>query len=72
MARTPHQALTALHELQTVLLRHSADTLADATRLLRKQNTDHALHASDRPPRLERLAGTAVAEAKARHWSVLE
>jgi hypothetical protein len=54
MARTPHQALTALHELQTVLLRYSADTFADATRLLRKQNTDHPLHASDRPPRLER------------------
>ena len=38
MARTPHQALAALHELQTILLSHSADTFAEATRLLREQN----------------------------------
>jgi hypothetical protein len=42
MTRTPHQALAALHEMQTVLLRHSADTFAEATRLCRKQNTEHA------------------------------
>ncbi len=40
MARTPQQALAALHDTQTGLLRHSADTIAEATRLWRKQNTE--------------------------------
>jgi hypothetical protein len=37
MARTPQQALVALHQTQTSLLRHSADTVAQITRLWRKQ-----------------------------------
>lgn len=40
MARTPQQALAALHETQSDLLRHSAGTIAGATRLWRKQNTE--------------------------------
>lgn len=39
MTHTPQQALAALHKTQTVLLRHSAETFAEATRLWRKQNT---------------------------------
>ena len=42
MTRTPQQVLAALHETQMVLLRHSAETFAEATRLWRKQNTEHA------------------------------
>ena len=42
MTGTPQQALAALHETQMVLLRHSAETFAEATRLWRKQNTEHA------------------------------
>lgn len=38
MARTPLDALAALHDTQTVLLKHLADTVAEAIRLLRKQN----------------------------------
>jgi hypothetical protein len=37
MARTPQQALAALHKTQTSLLRHSADTVAQITRLWRKK-----------------------------------
>jgi hypothetical protein len=40
MARTPQHALVALHETQSDLLRHSAGTIAGATRLWRKQNTE--------------------------------
>ena len=36
MARTPQQALAALHKTQTDLLRHSADTVAEAVKLWRK------------------------------------
>jgi hypothetical protein len=36
MARTPKQALAALHKTQTDLLRHSADTIAEAAKLWRK------------------------------------
>ena len=39
MAPTPRQALAELHKTQTRLLRHYADTFAEATRLLRKQST---------------------------------
>jgi len=42
MTRTPRQALAALHAIQTGLLRHAADTLAEATRLARKQYASHA------------------------------
>ena len=42
MARTPQQALAAVHETQAVLLRHSMETFAGATRLWRKQSTEHA------------------------------
>ncbi len=41
MANTPQQALAALHKTQTGLLRHSADTFAEAARLWRKQSTEH-------------------------------
>ena len=40
MARTPQHAVAALHQTQTSLLRHSADTFAQVARLWRKQNTD--------------------------------
>ena len=40
MTGTPQQALAALHKIQAVLLRHSAETFAEATRLWRKQNTE--------------------------------
>jgi hypothetical protein len=40
MARTPQQALAALHKTQTGLLRHSAAMFADAIRLLRRQNAE--------------------------------
>jgi hypothetical protein len=40
MARTPQQALAALHKTQTSLLRDSADTVAQVTWLWRKQNTE--------------------------------
>jgi hypothetical protein len=40
MARTPQQALAALHKAQTDMLGHSVDTIAEATRLWRKQNTE--------------------------------
>jgi hypothetical protein len=36
MARTPRQALAALHKTQTDLLRHSVDTIAEAAKLWRK------------------------------------
>jgi hypothetical protein len=36
MARTPQQALAALRKTQTDLLRHSADTIAEAAKLWRK------------------------------------
>jgi hypothetical protein len=60
MARTPRQALTALHKTQTGLLRHSAATFAEATRLWNKQNTELLVLRPikraypNRPPRLER------------------
>ena len=37
MARTPQQALVELYKTQTCLLRHSANTIAEAARLWRKQ-----------------------------------
>jgi hypothetical protein len=40
MACTPQQALAALERTQTGLAKHSADTIAEATRLWRKQNTE--------------------------------
>lgn len=40
MARTPQRALEALHQTQTGLLEHSVDTIANVTRLLRKQNAE--------------------------------
>jgi hypothetical protein len=36
MARTPMEALAALNKMQTDLLRHSADTIAEAAKLWRK------------------------------------
>jgi len=36
MARTPHEALTALYKTQLALLRHSTDTFTEATRLGRE------------------------------------
>ena len=36
MARTPQQALVALHETQADLLRHSSHTIAEAAKLWRK------------------------------------
>ncbi len=41
MAPTPQQALAALHEAETGLLRHYADTFAEAARLVRKQSAEH-------------------------------
>lgn len=40
MARTPRHAMAALHKTQSGLLKHSADTVAEVTRLWRKQNTE--------------------------------
>jgi hypothetical protein len=40
MARTPRQALAELHKAQTGLVRHSAGTIAQATRLWHKQNAE--------------------------------
>ena len=40
LARTPQQALSALHKVQAGLLRHSAESFAEATRLWRKQNSE--------------------------------
>jgi len=40
MARTPQQALAELHKTRAGLLRHWADTIAEATRLWRKQNIE--------------------------------
>jgi len=40
MARTPRQALAAVHKTQRGLLKQSVDTVAGATRLWRKQNTE--------------------------------
>jgi len=40
MARTPLQAIMALQETQTNLLRHSVHVFAESTGLWRKQNTD--------------------------------
>jgi hypothetical protein len=37
MAPTPQQALVALYKTQAGLLRHSANTMAEAARLWRKQ-----------------------------------
>lgn len=46
MARTPEQALAALHRMQTDVLRRSTDTFAEAARLWHKQNADpHILQA---------------------------
>ena len=39
MARTPQQALAALHRTQARLLAHSADAFAQVIGLWRKQNT---------------------------------
>lgn len=50
MARTPQQALAALHKTQTGLLRHSVHVFAEATRLWRKQNT-HLLVMRAKHPR---------------------
>ena len=55
MARTPQQALAALQKTQTYLLRHSADTIAEAAKLWRDQNTElfviRAAQARNLPPR---------------------
>jgi hypothetical protein len=40
MARTPQHALAALHKMRTDLLSHSAETIVDATKLWRDQNTE--------------------------------
>ena len=40
MARTPQHALAELHKTQTELLRHSVDTIVEATNLWRKQNAE--------------------------------
>jgi hypothetical protein len=40
MAHTPHQALMELHKMQTGLLRHSVDTIAEVITFWRKQNTE--------------------------------
>jgi hypothetical protein len=40
MACTPHQALAEVEKTWTSLLRHSAETIGEATRLWRKQNTE--------------------------------
>ena len=42
MARTPQQVLAALHKTERGFLKHSADTVAEATRLWRKQNTERS------------------------------
>jgi len=54
MARTPQQALAAVHETQTALLRHSAETFAEAARLWRKQSTEHRPSPRIRSRNLER------------------
>jgi hypothetical protein len=41
MARTPQQALAAVYEAQAVLLRHSMETFAGATRLCASRAPDH-------------------------------
>jgi hypothetical protein len=51
MAHTPQQALTALHETQTSLLSHSADTFAEITRLWRKQNNELLTIRAEHAPR---------------------
>ena len=60
MARTPLQAVMALHETQTRLLRHSIHVFAESTRLWREHNTDllvrrtkHPSALSNRPPNCE-------------------
>ena len=40
MARTPHQALAAVYETHAVLLRHSMQTFAEATRLRASGTTE--------------------------------
>jgi len=40
MARTPQQALAELHKTRIGLFRHSADTIAEATRVWRQQNIE--------------------------------
>ena len=40
MARTPRQALAALHKTQASLLRHSGDAFARVARLWHKQTAD--------------------------------
>ena len=40
VARTPRQAVATLHRTHTGLLRHSADTIAEATRLWRRQSAE--------------------------------
>ncbi len=49
MARTPMEALAALHETQAVLLRHSAGAFVQAAELWRRQNGKRA-HLHRRPP----------------------
>ena len=40
VARTPRQSVATLHRTHTGLLRHSADTIAEATRLWRRQSAE--------------------------------
>jgi hypothetical protein len=40
VARTPRQAVATLHRTHSGLLRHSADTIAEATRLWRRQSAE--------------------------------
>jgi len=40
VARTPRQAVATLHRTHTGLLRHSADTIAEASRLWRRQSAE--------------------------------
>jgi hypothetical protein len=42
MTRTPLEALAMLHETQAVLIGHSADALAQACELWRRQNRERA------------------------------
>lgn len=62
MARTPQQALAALHKTQTSLLRDSADTVAQVTWLWRKQNTElFVIRAEHAPaPQSQPAQATAV------------
>jgi hypothetical protein len=40
VARTPRQAVATLHRTHTGLLRHSTDTIVEATRLWRRQSAE--------------------------------